>query len=318
MAAIRVKDDDEEVQPEPKEETHQEETHEEETQEEPQDDTQEETQEEGKEELPMLPSGHRRAALARGFTTEEVDQYLRTKPDEANQYFGEVFDNWQKDNSEWSRRGRDLKAAETQRSSAPTGEPAVKGTKIPEAIPMVDAKALAEEHGFDEALIGALVGPINATATQLNAIATKFAGSEEFIKKTESDTLAANIQTFFTSDDMKSLGETYGLDDAALTTEQFDKRMEVLGEADIIIAGARDHGIDMSTQDALSRAYSIVSKGSRDDILRQEIRDSMKKRTKTLPSSHQQTPTRDTDKPMTDDELVKSVQSKMDELKYGT
>ena len=47
--------------------------------------------------LPMLPSGHRRAALAMGYTTEEVDHFLKTHPDEAMQRFGELFDERRKE-----------------------------------------------------------------------------------------------------------------------------------------------------------------------------------------------------------------------------
>ena len=316
LAVMRDKIDEvDEVQPAPKEEEPQEEPQEETHEEEPQEEPQGESQDEDQKDLPMLPAGHRRAALARGFTTEEVDQYLRIKPEEAVQHFGEVFDDWQKDNSAFSRRGRQLIKTDDQPIE---GGVAPTDTKAPEALPMLDAKVLAEEHGLDEAFVSAIVGPMNAQTTKLNAIAMEFVDSKKFIKDTESDTLATTIQTFFTSDEMKPLSETYGLDDVSLTQEQVDKRMELLNEADIISAGARDHGQDMPILDALGRAFSIVSQGSRDEILRQKIRKSMTKRTKTLPSSHQQVSTRDSNEPLSDKEFETVVRKKMNELNYGS
>ena len=322
LAAMRDKIDEvDEVQSEPQGEPQEEpqgESQDEpqgEPQGEPQEEPQGESQDGDQKDLPMLPAGHRRAALARGFTTEEVDQYLRIKPEEAVQHFGEVFDDWQKDNSAFSRRGRQLIKTDDQPTE---GKVAPTDTKVPEALPMLDAKVLAEEHGLDEAFVSAIIGPMNAQTIKLNAIATEFADSKKFIKDTESDTLAATIQTFFTSDEMKPLNETYGLDDTSLTQEQIDKRMELLKEADIISAGARDHGQDMPILDALGRAFSIVSQGSRDEILRQKIRKSMTKRTKTLPSSHQQVSSRDEGKPTSEKELEVIVKNRMNELNYGS
>ncbi len=270
---------------------------------------------EGEEESPMLPSGHRRAALARGYTSEEIDYYLENKPDEAAARFGEIFDSWQEENSRWSDRGRVLAQAGTGEKVASEANAAAGASAESGPLTPFDAKALKEAHPESEGLIDALVGPLNASVERVNAVAEKLAHSEEFLQNTKRDALATVTQEFFTSKDMASFKDHYGLEIAVLTEEQTKSRMELFGQADIIMAGAADHGIEITVPDALERAHIIVSQGTRDTAIQQKIRDSMEKRTKTSRSSHQKTTAPGDDAPLSDKEFEKRVEENMKKMR---
>lgn len=255
---------------------------------------------------PMLPSGHRRAALARGYTSEEIDYYLETKPDEAVQRFEELFNERRKENEDWSRRGRELRAVGQKTSDGDTDD----GNKPSEALTHYDAAALIEKHG-NEDLINDLIDPLNATIDQVNAVTEKISHSEEFLRNTEINALEVATQDFLKSKEMESFRDTFGVEIKDLTEEQVKNRMDLFGQADIIVAGAKDHGIDITIQDALERAHIIVSQGTRDEGIRQSIRDSLKKRTKTTKTTHQQTTTPGDNEEVSDEELEKRTEARM-------
>ena len=259
----------------------------------------------------ILPAGHRRAALARGYTNEEISHYLETKPDEAVARFGEVFDDWQRESSLWSNRGRQLIKAGQQASEGDEG----KSKETSEVLSHYDAKALTEEHPGNEDLINALVNPLNAVIDRVNTATERLSSSEEFLQGTRETALAAVTQDFFKSKEMDASKEVYGIEVKDLTAEQVEKRMELFKEADILSAGAIAHGEEITAQNALERAFAIVSQGTRDEGIRQEIRNSMRKRTKTTKSSHQKTSASDKNEPVSDEELVKRTEARQRALR---
>lgn len=253
----------------------------------------------------ILPSGHRRAALARGYTNEEIDHYLETKPDEAAARFGELYDERRVESSQWSERGRMLLDAEQKAVKGDKGGD--KGTQ--DAIPHYDAKALIDEHG-NEDLVNALVNPLNTVIDRVNAATERLSSSEEFLQGTQRDALTTATQNFFKNKEMEPYKETYGVEIKDVTKEQVESRMKLFAEADIITAGAVAHGQEITVQDALERAFAIVSQGTRDEGIRQGIRDSLKERTKTTKSSHQQTSVVDENQEISDKELIERTEAR--------
>ena len=265
----------------------------------------------GDDDSSILPAGHRRAALARGYTNEEIDHYLETKSDEAVARFAEVFDDWQRESSLWSDRGRQLVKAGQQVSEG-EGD---KNQKTSEVLPHYDANALAEKHPGSEDLINELVAPMNAMIDRVNAASERLSSSEEFLQGTKEAALATVTQDFFKSKEMEASKEVYGIEIKDLTNEQVEKRMKLFREADIIAAGAEAHGEQVTAQSAMERAFAIVSQGTRDEVIRQSIRDSMKGRTKTVRSSHQKTSVSDKNEPISDEELVKRTEARQRALR---
>ncbi len=267
---------------------------------------------EGEDDSLMLPSGHRRAALARGYTNEEIDYALQTKADDAIERFGEIYDEWQKDNSRWSQRGRQLQEAD-QTAPAASGDqsPGVESSKD---LAHLDVAALIEEHG-NEDLINALVAPMNAVVDRVNEATAKLSASENFARKAEADVVDQMVQEFLGSKEMKSYRDTYGTKVRDLTDAQAESRMKLCGHADMMMAGAQEQGVGLTIPDALERAHTIMSQGSRDEAIRQTIRDGITKRTKTTKSSHRKTVASDSDQVVTEDELVKRTETRLRELR---
>lgn len=260
---------------------------------------------------PILPSGHRRAALARGYTNEEIDHYLETKPDEAAARFGELYDERRMESSQWSERGRLLVDAEQKAVKGDEG-----GDKeTPKALSHYDANALAEKHPGSEDLINDLIAPMNAMIDRVNAASERLSNSEEFLQGTQRDALTTATQNFFKSKEMEASKEVYGIEIKDVTDGQMESRMELFAEADIITAGAVAHGQKITVQDALERAFAIVSQGTRDEGIRQEIRDSLKGRTKTTKSSHQRTSATDENQEISEKELEKRTDARLRALR---
>ncbi len=257
----------------------------------------------------MLPSGHRRAALARGYTNEEIDHHLETKPGDALVRFGELYTEWQDQNSQWSERGRQLRQVgqEAPKPETPNA--------TPEVLKHYDTEAMIAEHGGNEDLITALVAPLNAMVDRVNSVTEKLEKSEQFLRNTEQDALTAATQEFFKGTDMTPFNKVYGTDRTSLTDEQVKSRMELLQEADTIIAGAADHGRGLSVRDALERAHVIVSQGTRDEAIRQSIRDSMKKQTRTTQSSHRASTSDEPDRELSDDEIVTRTEARLQAMR---
>ena len=174
--------------------------------------------------------------------------------------------------------------------------------------------ALVETHG-NEDLIKALVAPLNGMIDNLNAATERLAGSEEFVKATEQNIVAEATQEFLMSKGMETYRDTYGGEEKDLTDEQIKNRMELFEQADILAAGARDHNVDMTIRDALERAHILKSQGTRDETIRQSLRESMKKRTKTTKSSHKKTVSPDSNEPVSEDELERRTAVRLQEFK---
>ena len=257
---------------------------------------------------PILPVGYRRAAVGSGWTEEEVDHFLETQPDAARAEFGKIFDAWQEKSSLWSARGREIMDKVGKKAEDKPGTPAKESD---DALSHFDAEALKEANPESEGLIDALVAPLNATIDRVNATVEKLSHSEKFLQTTEQNALRDAIDDFFGGEGMKSQVKTYGAKFEGLTDEQGTSRMELIEQADIISSGAADHGQDLSVHEAMARAFIQVSHKSRGEQIRAEVRENMKKRTKSTKGSHQKTETPDKDTPVTEEELIRRTEERL-------
>ena len=260
-----------------------------------------------------LPAGYRRAALARGWTSEEIDFFTETKPDEAVEMFKGVYDEYRAENAQWSERGRQLRETD----AAPVTEDddgqktATEASDAAEGlIPKLDADALIEKHGSED-LIADLLGPVNKMIDRVNAVSKQQADAQVVATDAANESLSNEIHGFFNMDEMKAYKDVYGADVASATQEQFDARMKLIAEADYIATGAVAHGQRMTTHDAMARGLAIVSAGTKDAAIRSDIKASMEKRTKTLSKSNQKTVTDEVEGPITDEELVSRTEARL-------
>ena len=263
----------------------------------------------------ILPSGHRRAALARGWTTEEIDHYLETNPEEAKAQFKETFGEWQKENSEWSARGRELLAASKKAKESEGSEPGKSPAGSSSLLTKFDAQALIDEHGNEE-FVKALVAPLNAMVDKINVALGQVSESQKVADSSRTEALATEAQEFLMGEGMKAFREMYGTEVKDLTEEQFKTRMNLFAEADGIVAGATCRGVSLSVRDALTRAHAIVSEGTRDAGIRESIRASLQKRTKTVQTPHQKaSPADAATGEISDAELVARTDARLQQLR---
>ncbi len=197
------------------------------------------------------------------------------------------------------------------------GKESQDAAKPAEALSHFDTAKLIGEHPESEDLLNALVTPMNAMIDRVNATVEQLSGSQEFLQKTEQDALQVSIDKFLGSEEMKTFADTYGAADGKLTDAQQDSRMKLFGQADEITTGAKDHGRDITVFEALERAHAILSQGTRDETIRQEIRDSMTKRTKSTKGSHRKTESSGTDTggEISDEEMVSRTEERLAALR---
>lgn len=266
------------------------------------------------EDSPTLPSGYRRAALARGYTNDEINHFLKTKPEEAQDTFKEIYTDWRQENSMWSRRGREL--AEAQRKSQKKTEPA---KQADEDEPDYTVDLLKrEDFGVDDDRLDKIIEAVNAKMSEnIERLAGPIKQSQDALAKQQQENLQRESEEFFHSSEMKNWKENYG-ELGKLTEQQFNKRMELFDEAQVLVCGAMDHGREMNIQDALTRAHAQLTYQDRDESIRQQIRESMKKRTKMEKSSHQQGRADGGEGPLSDDEFEAKVARGLERLKTKT
>ncbi len=262
----------------------------------------------------MLPKGHRKSALSRGYTEEEIDYYLKSDPKEAVTRFGKIYDEWLETNIRYSDAGRKLRDAQRLAAEREQGTEKKSATEkvASDSLAPIDAKALIEKYGQED-LINEIVGPLNKSIAEVISVAERLAKSEEFLQDTKQNALGDAIQEFFASKEMTPYKKTYGTAAGNLTEKQIANRTELFGQADILSAGALDHGAEITVREALERAHMIVSHSSIDETIRQGLKAKMKKRTKSVRSSHKKTaPGSGQDKTMND--LEKQVAAKQQSL----
>lgn len=273
------------------------------------DDKKEDDDSGGDDDATILPAGHRRAALARGWTSEEIDHFVATKPEEAVATFRTTFNEWQQENSQWSARGRALLAAKTDEGKRDDKK------KDDSPLSKFDADALIGSYGNEE-LINALVTPLNQMVEQINTATGQLTRSEKEVAESRAITLATEAQTFLISETMKPYEKVYGVEVKDLSANQFENRMQLFEEADTIVAGAKAHGKNISVSEALTRAHASITQETRDEGIRSEIRSSMKKRTKTSRGSRQRSaPADKKDEPISEEELVKRTDARLKALR---
>jgi hypothetical protein len=264
-----------------------------------------------KPESSTLPASYRRAALARGWSTEEIDHYLELSPKEAETRFEGIFNSWQADNALWSERGRRLvgagKAVDDKNAESEATE-----------LKPLDAKAIIERYGNDD-LVNQLVPRLNEAIDKINKASEKFSQVENVAQDANQEALFNQTQSYLLSDEMKSFRDTYGTEVKTLTPTQVETRMKLFEEADIIIRGALEHGKRLSVHDALERAHSHLSHGQIEETVRSQIRESLQKRTKTLQSSKETAlsaaKTMASNEPVSDEELERRTEQRLAALR---
>jgi hypothetical protein len=215
-----------------------------------------------------LPDKYRRAAVHQGWTTEEIDKFVKSDPELAVKTLEKLYVSTNKISQDFARIGR--------------GSAKDTGTKNESAeFKPVDLTEMKKAYGDDDPAIKtiqALQDQI-ATMSRRTSISDKPANTQA----ANNELLTKTIDTFFTASDMSPYTEFYGkgkFNDKTLTIEQSERRWELLNTADQIRDGAASQGVAMGVDEALERAHLIVADSFKSQALRTKLVTELKTKSK--------------------------------------
>lgn len=271
----------------------------------------------GKSTKPTLPAAYRRSLTAYDWTKEEIDEAFDAAPESFLKTAERIHRNRNAETAQFAELGR--KAREASGISPTKATEVVTPTAGPNGVELVDTEKLVEEFG-NEDLVNRIAGPVNAVITEINKFLPELRGSVSTIQRSTKETLAKQIEDFFTSPDMKTFGDFYGsLAKEPLSDDQQRSRSKVLETADAIISGASLQGRQMSVDEALLMAHDSVASKLIATKVREEIKASTKTRARgiTLKPESGGGPSTDDSRPSTRRELEAKAREGLSKV-FGT
>ena len=189
--------------------------------------------------------------------------------------------------------------------AAAPAAPAVPATPAAKSEPKpIDFTALRKQYEDDP-----IVDVLEQVVERSQALATEVGTLREAGPKADAAVDAAQAQkdaaisqqidTFFERPEVAAYKDTYGdvekgsKDWDALTQGQIKKRYEVAEQANLIMIGAQQQGVDMSLDEAFECAHNLVTKDVQESAIRKTIKAKAVKRAKSLtlePTSSKKVP----------------------------
>ncbi len=277
-----VKDENEEVKEEQEEEEEEVKDENEEVKEEQEE---EEVKDDSKKEH-VLPENYFQAMRHVGWEPERIKRVFEADPEQALEDFKFYHDSQNYVTQQTSSLGR-AQQKQTQRA---TDEATTKVKKDEAEYKGIDLKAIEDELGEDSPAAVAIIKAVNESNKLLykEVQDLKQQRVEQAGPSDEEKVIWNTITTHFNSADIKVFDEFYGSVEAgknweqSLTGAQLQSRMNVIQEADAYHAGMKLQGKDVEYSEALNRAHLVISAPIQEKILRNELHDKIKKRSKGI------------------------------------
>lgn len=235
------------------------------------------TTEEAAATAPTLPAAYRRTLKAYEWSDDEIDANLKALGPKFIETAAKMHANRNKEVSAWAEAGR--KAREP--AATQDKETATKATASDTVMKSIDADALKKQYG-EEALIDSIVGPVNRAIEQINRMMPVAQQFQTSLQQQQMETLAKQIDGFFSDKEMEPYKDTYGTTSASLTNEQAEARTKVLELADALIGGARLQGRSLPVNDAMQMAFDSLSGETKVQAARKEITKQLTTRNKGI------------------------------------
>jgi len=266
-----------------------------------------------------IPDAYIRAAKGNGWKEEDIEEFVKISPETALKTFENLHNSWNKASREWAAIGR---AAQKSREETPE-------IKSEDKLEYggVDIAALKKEFDLDPA-VERMLESVNARDAKLTDALNTLIGSRTVKQDNSRERQAAlnydlaaeaaqeqQINSFFTTDDMKPYNKFYGELKFGETWEnlppgQARNRFAVYRTADQLLAGAAMQAQPMQLSEALERAHLLVTEGMRESIIRSEIKKASTKRKHSMvfrPSEGKSRKGDGSGKPKTKNELENKV-----------
>jgi len=240
-------------------------------------------------ENPPLSDALYRAAIHRGWTEKEVDDFYDANPTLCVQTLSKIHESVNRSSKEFAALGRAQKmqpqpaqqAEKTTLQSETTTESLdiAKLRKEYPDDPIVDMIEVMQKNNM------ALQGKVDELAQQ------QYAPVQQQMSQTqlrEQQLIQQQIEGFFASEEAQAYGDFYGSlpkdakDWDSLTPGQKANRWAVIEMMDQIVTGAASLGQTMDIVDGMRRAHLSVSEPLREKVIRDKIVKQVKKRSKSL------------------------------------
>lgn len=229
-----------------------------------------------------------RAALHNNWKQEDLDELVKQNPGLAKRTCAKLLEGTNNLSKRFAELGR--KAQEAKKEPDKKVEP-----KAKIELPPVDLKKLREDYK-DDPIVDVVVGMQTTQQIlidKLNELGSTSVTDSEVDAKTkkaeaiEDAAISKQIDVFFSGQDVASYAGFYGevpkgsKDWNKLTGEQVQNRYKVVEEANMILLGAEQQGMDkdeFTLDEALERAHLIVTEGIREQVIRNKIKSTTTKR----------------------------------------
>ncbi len=222
-----------------------------------------------------------RAAIHQGWKQEDIDDLVKTNPGLAKRTCAKLLENTNNLSKKFAELGK----------KAAMPEPKVKDEQKKTETKTIDIKTLKDQYE-DDPIVGVVEQLVNKIAS-LESVPVPATTTEAGTKKAEAEAaedaaIGQQIDTFFKNPDLLSYKDFYGLvpkdsknwDD--LTQGQIKNRWEVVNQANLIILGAKQQGVEMSLDEAFEKAHLLTTAKISKEVVRKEIKSDVKKRSKSL------------------------------------
>ncbi len=271
----------------------------------------------------VLPPAFLRAAVHRGWKEEDVNEFFESNPEAALKTFQNCLIDVNNASNEWAMLGK-AKVNRDKVLNAPEIKPEVE-------FKGVDIGKLKDEYDLDDKTIAILEAQNQQLEVMLKQQQPEPAQQQSIPQQMPigpDPNIELQIENFFKSPDLGSYDVFYGKlnlgqDWSDLSSGQRNNRWKVLEQAELMIQGAESVGYKIDPLDALDKAHLVISEPIREQIIRNDIKNTATKRKNSMtlkPSDGSRNiskMTSDADgeqKPRTKEELKEKVQEKLDYL----
>ena len=224
---------------------------------------------------PALSDSHYRAAQRMGMTAEEISGLYDASPALAIKTIAKCHEMV---NAESKRLGDLGRAAQkAQATPEPAPQPVQPSSKVADLITKV------KDHYGDDDPMAEVLTTLLKDRPQPQPVA-----EPQVPTRSVEDEIASRQQigTFFGSPDLEPYTELYGANESVmgnwdhLTPGQKANRIEVCNRAQLVLYGAAAAGMEMGTAEALERAHFEIAAPMAEQVVRNRISKSAKKREK--------------------------------------
>lgn len=243
-----------------------------------------------KDEAKQLPDAYYRAAIHRGWTGEEVNDFFKTNPELCLRTLAKVYGEVNQASKDFAFLGR---AKKEQTAPAKTE---VAAKPVETVKPAIDVEALRRQYPDDPIvdMVAALSEQNSRLMKEVEKVGPALQPSEsaqpalDAARQAQADAICKQIEGFFSDADMKQYEDFYGKLPSAnaqwntLMPGQHANRWAVVEMMDHIITGAKEHGREINMGDALRMAHLSISEPIREKVIRETIKQDVEKRNKNI------------------------------------